>query len=812
MAYSSSSIMCHLSFLSWVILILPLSSLSQPSNNITLGSSLSTIQENPSWLSPSGEFAFGLFRLPNKDLFLLAIWFYKIPEHTVVWSANGDNPVQRGSKLHLTNSGQLVLYDNQSRVIWNPNKNATAAMAAMLDTGEFVLKGLNSSRIWGTFNQPTDTILPAQKLDQNGSLFSRRAEDDYSNGKFQLRLLEDGNLSLYTGNVLTGYTYNSPTRIIYNGDQSGSRSLGNGFQLLFDEKGYIGLLQRNGTISNLSMGQSFPTGEFYQRATIDLDGVFRKYVYRKTGQTKWVATGGIPSDLCTAVISFPGSGVCGFNSYCKLDENRNPSCECPKGYSYMKPNTTLEGCKPNFADQSCNPDGFSNEKLLFDLEEMPNTTWILADFEQYNPVHEELCRRSCLKDCLCAVAVFDNGTCLKKRLPLANGRAGPGITAKTFVKVLKRNLSLEDSPHPDSCKGKKDQATLVHVGSALLGSSGFLNFLLVSAISLALYYSYHKKLLSMHEDSSLLRLNLRSFTFKQLEEATHGFKEELGRGAFGTVYKGVLASDSSNIVAVKRLDRVVQEVEREFKTEMTAIGQTHHRNLVRLLGFCDEGTHRLLAYEFMSNGSLAGFLFNNLKPDWRLRCQIASGIARGLMYLHEECSTQIIHCDIKPHNILLDDCFVARISDFGLAKLLKTDQTRTSTGIRGTRGYLAPEWFKNLSITVKVDVYSFGIVLLEIICCRKHIEMTVEHEEEVILKEWAYKCYREGRLDLLVGDDEEALRDRNMLERMVMVAIWCVQEDPSLRPSMKRVVRMMAGVAEVSVPMDPSFSSQMGKS
>ncbi|KAJ8643579.1 hypothetical protein MRB53_005327 [Persea americana] len=224
MAYSSSSIMWHLSFLSWVILILPLSSLSQPSNNITLGSSLSTIQENPSWLSPSGEFAFGLYRLPNENLFL-AIWFYKIPEQTVVWSANGDNPVQRGSILNLTNSGQLVLYDNQSQEIWKPNINAPAAMAAMLDTGEFVLKGLNSSRIWGTFNHPTDTILPTQKLDQNSSLFSRRAENDYSNGKFQLRLLEDGNLSLYTGNVLTGYTYNSPTRILYNGDQSGSRSL-----------------------------------------------------------------------------------------------------------------------------------------------------------------------------------------------------------------------------------------------------------------------------------------------------------------------------------------------------------------------------------------------------------------------------------------------------------------------------------------------------------------------------------------------------------------------------------------------------------
>ncbi|KAJ8643583.1 hypothetical protein MRB53_005331 [Persea americana] len=474
MAFSSSSIMWHLSFLSWVILILPLSSLSQPSNNITLGSSLSTIQENPSWLSPSREFAFGLYRLPNKDLFLLAIWFYKIPQQTVVWSANGDKPVQRGSILNLTDSGQLVLYDNQSQEIWKPNISAPAAMAAMLDTGEFVLKGLNSSRIWGTFNHPTDTILPTQKLDQNSSLFSRRAEDDYSNGRFQLRLLEDGNLSLYTGNVLTGYTSNTP----YNRNGSESRSLGNGFQLLFDEKGYIGVLQRNGTISNLSMGESFSPGEFYQRATIDLDGVFRKYVYRKTGRTEWDATGGIPSDLCTAVISYPGSGVCGFNSYCKLDKNRSPRCECPTGYSYLKPNTTLEGCKPNFTAESCNPDGFGNEKLLFELEEMPNTTWILADFEQYYPVREELCRRSCLIDCLCAVVVFDNGTCSKKRLPLSNGRAGPGITAKTFVKVLKRNLSLEDSPHPDSCKGKKDQATLVHVGSALLGSSGFLNFLL----------------------------------------------------------------------------------------------------------------------------------------------------------------------------------------------------------------------------------------------------------------------------------------------------------------------------------------------
>ncbi|RWR72726.1 G-type lectin S-receptor-like serine/threonine-protein kinase LECRK3 [Cinnamomum micranthum f. kanehirae] len=822
-ASSSSSLFFRLSILSWLFLLLPYSSLSQPSNNITLGSSLSTLQANPSWHSPSGEFAFGLYRLPNQNLFLLAVWLDKIPERTVVWTAKGDSPVQRGSRVELTRNGQLVLYDNLGAETWKANVTgpvAFAASAAMLDTGEFVLKSSNSSRIWGTFDNPTDTLLPTQKLAQNSSIFSRRAEDDYSNGKFQLFLQFD-NLAIYIVNVPTGAIYNTSIGVtynvlisgvfpissafLYNGDTVASRSLGRGYQLVFDEKGYIGMLQRNGSIFNLTWGEIFPTREFYHRATMDIDGVFRQYVYRKTGRSSWVIAGAIPSDICTAIISYPGSGVCGFNSYCKLDANQKPRCECPTGYSYSKPNNTLEGCKPDFTPQTCNSVGVSNEQVVYDMKEMPNTTWIVSDFEQYSPVDEVFCKSSCLKDCMCAIAIFDNGTCLKKRLPISNGRAGPSIKAKTLVKVPQSTVSLAS---PDLCRGKKDKEKLVHVGSALLGGSGFLNFFFVAAICLTIYYSYHKKLLRIHDDPSLLRLNLRSFTFKQLEEATHGFKEELGRGGFGTVFKGFLTSDSSNIIAVKRLDRVVQETEREFKTEVSVIGQTHHKNLVRLLGFCDEGSHRLLVYEFMSNGSLASFLFDNLRPNWSHRCQIAIGIARGLMYLHEECSTQIIHCDIKPQNILLDDNFVARISDFGLAKLLKTDQTRTSTVIRGTRGYLAPEWFKNLSVTVKVDIYSFGIVLLEIICCRKHMEVKMGHEEEVILKDWAYRCYREGRLDLLMGEDEEAMKDRKVLERMVMVAIWCVQDDPSLRPSMKRVVRMMSGVVDVSVPMDPCFSSR----
>ena len=163
-----------------------------------------------------------------------------------------------------------------------------------------------------------------------------------------------------------------------------------------------------------------------------------------------------------------------------------------------------------------------------------------------------------------------------------------------------------------------------------------------------------------------------------------------------------------------------QDVEKEFKTELKVIGQTHHKNLVRLYGYCDEGQQRLLVYEFLSNGTLASFLFSDIKPSWRQRIEIAYGVAQGLLYLHEECSTQIIHCDIKPQNILLDDYYTARISDFGLAKLLmmnhEPDSYRPS---EEQKVMLHLSGSGTVPITTKVDVYSFGVVLLEIICCRR---------------------------------------------------------------------------------------------
>jgi serine/threonine protein kinase len=226
--------------------------------------------------------------------------------------------------------------------------------------------------------------------------------------------------------------------------------------------------------------------------------------------------------------------------------------------------------------------------------------------------------------------------------------------------------------------------------------------------------------------------------------------------------------NSQKLVAVKKLEKIAAEGEKEFQTEMKVIGRTHHRNLVRLLGHCLDGPKKLLVYEYMSNGSLADVLFTpERKPHWEERMGIARNIAQGFRYLHEECDTQIIHCDIKPQNILMDEFMCPKISDFGLAKLLQQDQSKTSTGIRGTKGYVAPEWHRKMPITVKADVYSFGIVLLEIVCCRRNVDWSLP-EEEAILDELAYHYFESGELGKLVGDEEI---DRRQLERMVKVGL-----------------------------------------
>ncbi|RWR77826.1 G-type lectin S-receptor-like serine/threonine-protein kinase LECRK3 [Cinnamomum micranthum f. kanehirae] len=650
----------------------------------------------------------------------------------------------------------------------NQNISQGSYFPAKHDTTSWVSSPSDiSQNIWTSLLEPTDTILPTQVPALNDKLRSRLTDIDFSIGRFLFQLLGGSNLVLRTISLNSEYGY----EYYYSSGTDGS-----GYQLVFNQSGYIYIKLRNQSSVSLTQQTNMVSYRgFYHWATLDSDVVFRQYIYPKeypnNGGWKqaWSVMLSLPPDICNSGVVTIGSRICGFNSYCELDEDQRPVCKCPDEYSYLDQKYTIDGCKQDFAPQSCESGGLDAEKQ-FELKEMPNTNWLEGDYECLSPVNEDKCREQCINDCLCDVAIFGGTECWKKKIPLSNGRRGSEIGGKVLIKVAKSNRSLIPSPFPlDVTQRERDQLTKILIGSLLLGSSLFLNFLFLSAISVAVFFLYNRRALKHNPESSSFGMNLRSFTYKELEQVIDGFKNALGSGAFGIVYKGVLASDARNFVAVKKLNKVEKEGVEEFKTEVMAISQTHHRNLVHLIGFCDEGPHRLLVYEFMSNGSLASFIFGSPKPDWHQRKQIVLGIARGIT----------------------------------LAKLLKADQTQTNTSIRGTKGYVAPEWFKKMAITAKVDVYSFGVMLLEIICCRKHLESVPENREVAILVEWAWDCYNERRLDLLVENGQDALSDARRLERFVMLAFWCIQDDPSLRPTMKTVTQMLEGATEVAVPSDP---------
>ncbi|KAI3768106.1 hypothetical protein L2E82_18538 [Cichorium intybus] len=273
---------------------------------------------------------------------------------------------------------------------------------------------------------------------------------------------------------------------------------------------------------------------------------------------------------------------------------------------------------------------------------------------------------------------------------------------------------------------------------------------------------------------------------------TNSFHEKLGQGGYGSVYKGHLPDGRR--VAVKLLGKATGDGE-DFVNEVVSIGRTSHVNVVTLLGFCFEGKKRALMYEFMPNGSLDKFIrHDGSHLDWNTLFGIAKGIARGLAYLHQGCNTRIVHFDIKPHNILLNEEFVPKISDFGLAKLCKRKESIVSvTGARGTAGYMAPEvFFKSLGgASHKSDVYSYGMMVLEMTGAHKKKISNTTSMSESYFPDWIYKKVEDGDdlgVDGVTTEDEEKLA-----RKMVIVSLWCIQSDPLERPSISRVVEMLEG-------------------
>jgi hypothetical protein len=421
---------------------------------------------------------------------------------------------------------------------------------------------------------------------------------------------------------------------------------------------------------------------------------------------------------------------------------------------------------------------------------------ILFERYPYSVLEEkkENCGLSCLEDCLCDVALYMNERCEKYTAPIRYGLKDVNTISIAFFKVKAATPAAPPMSLTIIIESKK--SLLVFLAIAF-GSVTFLCFV----IAISTFCVYRDRAYLYEKLSGIISLagefTLRSFSYSELEKATGGFGEELGRGSIGAVYRGTIPG-GDRTVAVKRLEKVLDEGEKRFRAEITVIGQTYHRNLVRLLGFCVEGSRRVLVYEYLRNGTLADLLFQSeRRPIWKERVRIALDIARGILYLHEECQACIIHCNITPQNILMDDSWMAKISDFGLSKLLYPDEIRSSMALSQSRGHMAPEWQNNALMSVKADIYSFGVVLLEIICCRSSIKVDVSTPDEMNLSSWAYQCFAAGQLDKLVKDEDIEFES---LERMVKIGLLCVQHDPASRPCIKNVILMLEGSEDIPAP------------
>ncbi|XP_027178443.1 G-type lectin S-receptor-like serine/threonine-protein kinase LECRK1 isoform X2 [Coffea eugenioides] len=734
----------------------------RPFKNITLGSKLYPQYNPPYWLSPSGIFAFGFYK--KGDGFAVGIWLQT--ERIVTWTANRDDPpIPSNAYLELTEEGKLLVRTTDTASGFIPivyNLQAPATSASLLDSGNFVLFDGDNNVIWKSFDYPTDTILGGQKLLSGESLISSVSVADRSSGRFKLVLQHDGKLAAYPVSG-TG----APDEAYWS---YGAGFEFDGLSLVLTETGRL-YLDPTFDLSNDSIAQGLNVSESSEtmiyRATLDADGNFRLYAHKlsnsRSMMTLWSAL--TQFDPCKV------KGFCGLNSYCSSNASKgNATCSCFPGFIYHDPDPDKKflGCYRNFSyERICGireDNSLSNKYYLIPIENME----IGGDPYVSIPMVQGDCCKSCISDCNCWAVLHASGNCSKYKPPLLYATQDQNHSGVAFIKQSHNSFQ---SAEP-------------------------------KVLSYSMYRRRavkYQKLLKMENFGLNKEFTLRSFSYNELEKATNGFKEEIGCTSYGKIYGGII-SQGDRIVAVKRLEKVDDEGEREFIAEMAAMGRIHHKNVVQLVGFCLEGAKKLLVYDFMKTRSLAECLSDvEKRPFWNQRMKLAFDIAQGILYLHQECDTHIIHCNIRPENILVGDNWTAKIANFSSAKLLIPYQKQTLALERQGRGYSAPEWQKKASASEKVDVYSYGVVLLEIICCNSTEEINVQSVDNNFSTR-VYDYFMAKQLRKLTGDEEV---DKDSLERMVKVGLCCIHHDPDLRPSMKNVILMLEGTIDTPAPLCP---------
>lgn len=756
------------------------------------GSQMNFIDNNGLFLlSNSSTFAFGFITFSSRDTTSFFLGILHQPTSTTVWTANGGSPVTHSDDFVFGKDGNAYLQSAGS-AIWSTNtSNKGAALMELLDNGNLVVLaggggGGGSSILWQSFGFPTDTLLSGQSFVDGMALLSKPNSDNIS---YQLRI-GDGDMRLYAAfrPPQPYWSMQQENRKIDNkmGGKLYSATFNSASWSFFDRKQSL-LWQF------VAAGDGSDSNAVWA-VVLGSDG-FLSFYSLQNGSPMVASSTKIPQDPCNLPL------FCG--PYYVCDGGR---CVCPPALS------SLSNCNPGVATSTCS----SSAGTQFELAKVGDGVGYFANAllpPSFAKSSLRGCQDACRGNCSCLGLFFDgkSGNCfLYDRIGSLMQLDGKSSSAYTsYIKVSSTGTRQDGNGSGGGGSNKHITVVLVicFVTAAVIASIIYLAIRLRRRSSRLPGPSSHPG--SSEEDDfwdNISGMPVR-FAFRELQEATDNFSVKLGQGGFGSVYLGKLPNGSQ--IAVKQLESIGQG-KKEFRAEVSTIGSIHHVHLVRLKGFCAEGTHRLLAYEYMSKGSLERWIFPNRKGghqlDWNQRFNIALGTAKGLAYLHEDCDVKIVHCDIKPENVLLDDNFVAKVSDFGLAKLMTREQSHVFTTMRGTRGYLAPEWITNYAISEKSDVYSFGMVLLEIIGGRKNFDPS-ETSEKAHFPSYAFKKMEEGKLKEIF-DSRLALSDKDdRVETAIKVALWCIQEDLSSRPSMSKVVQMLEGLCYV--PQPPS-SPQIG--
>ncbi|GLT69396.1 hypothetical protein SLA2020_415510 [Shorea laevis] len=778
-----------------------------------------SVKEGNIIVSSGNVFALGFFSPGSSRNRYIGIWYKQVPEQTVVWVANRDNPISGSSGiLSIDNQGNLVLHQGNQTLLplWSTNVSINTGskntVAQLLDSGNLVLfqNDTKRTRLWQSFDYPSNTQLPYMKLGLdlrtglNRFLTSWKSQDDPGIGDYSFRIDPKSfpQLSLYSGSS-RWWRAGTWTGRKWSGVPQMARSYVIVNSTFINNEDEVSI---KWGVTGASILTRMLVNEFgVQRFTWDAQ------------DNRWIGFWSVPREECDFYKH------CGPNSNCNPYPGNKFECTCLPGYEPRSPQQWYlrelsGGCikKRDNISMCHSGEGFVKVPHV----KIPDTSVAGADLNLGLKQCEEMCLRNC--SCLAYANAYyqkDGGTgCLMWHGDLVDTRTYIDDGQDLYVRVDAVELAQYAKR-----KGPLDKNGILAI---LIVSMDAILFMVVVTCYLVRRKTKGTRRQKNHRSSSLFlkdsfktndfdensSADLPFFDLRTIAAATSNFSPEnkLGEGGFGPVYKGVLFNGKE--IAIKRLSRYSGQGIEEFKNEITLIAKLQHRNLVRIIGCCIEDEEKMLIYEYLPNKSLDSFIFVETKQsllDWRKRFEIICGIARGILYLHHDSRLRIIHRDLKLSNVLLDALMNPKISDFGMARIFGGDQIEGNTKrIVGTYGYMSPEYAMKGLFSIKSDVYSFGVLLLEIISGRKISSHYVDQSSTLNLIEHVWNLWKEGRameiVDSSLGEYSSSLADEVL--RCIQIGLLCVQESAADRPTMSTVVFTLGNdKAVLPPPNHPAF-------